>query len=115
MRGCVFGLIGLAAAGRIYDPELPCLEECRRQLPAVGAMGDKLITAVWNAVLGTLYSSPANDAKTFAHCRANSLRCHTMLSPYVLQNLRAAVQSVIAHGIPGDVVELGVWRGGGSY
>ena len=37
---------------------------------------------------------------------------HTMVGHKRLQNVRMALEAVVADGIPGDFVELGVWRGG---
>jgi O-methyltransferase len=38
----------------------------------------------------------------------------TMVGAKRLQNLRACVESVLRDGVPGDLVETGVWRGGAS-
>jgi O-methyltransferase/demethyldecarbamoylnovobiocin O-methyltransferase/8-demethyl-8-(2,3-dimethoxy-alpha-L-rhamnosyl)tetracenomycin-C 4'-O-methyltransferase len=37
---------------------------------------------------------------------------HTMVGARRLANLRACVESVLADGVPGDIIETGVWRGG---
>jgi Macrocin-O-methyltransferase (TylF) len=37
---------------------------------------------------------------------------HTMLSLKRLDNIQACVEDVLAHGVPGDLIETGVWRGG---
>jgi O-methyltransferase len=39
-------------------------------------------------------------------------RAHTMVGLKRLANVRACVESVLADGIPGDLIETGVWRGG---
>ena len=39
-------------------------------------------------------------------------RAHTMIGQKRLANVRALTESVIGNGIPGDLVETGVWRGG---
>jgi hypothetical protein len=39
---------------------------------------------------------------------------YTMTSPERLEAVRSAVRYVVAAGIPGDIVECGVWRGGSS-
>jgi len=36
----------------------------------------------------------------------------TMIGPKRLANLRACVETVLADGVPGDLIETGVWRGG---
>jgi O-methyltransferase len=38
----------------------------------------------------------------------------TMMSRDRLDNIQACVESVIADGVPGDLIETGVWRGGGA-
>lgn len=38
----------------------------------------------------------------------------TMIGMKRLQNVRDAVRTVIEEGLPGDIVETGVWRGGAS-
>ena len=42
--------------------------------------------------------------------------CHefTMTPPERAYNLYLAVRHVLGHGVPGDVVECGVWRGGSA-
>jgi Macrocin-O-methyltransferase (TylF) len=39
-------------------------------------------------------------------------RAHTMIGLKRLANVRECVESVLADGIPGDLIETGVWRGG---
>src|SRR5687767_4713413 len=36
----------------------------------------------------------------------------TMSGLYRLENVQACVEDVIAKGVPGDLIETGVWRGG---
>ena len=38
----------------------------------------------------------------------------TMIGTARLDNLRACVESVLADGVPGDLIETGVWRGGST-
>jgi O-methyltransferase len=38
--------------------------------------------------------------------------CYTMLGQKRLENVEFAVRTIIEEGIPGDLVECGVWRGG---
>jgi O-methyltransferase len=40
------------------------------------------------------------------------LFAHTMIGMQRLSNLQACVEDVIQRGVPGDVIETGVWRGG---
>ena len=40
------------------------------------------------------------------------LQAHTMIGMRRLDNLQACVEEVLAKGVPGDLIETGVWRGG---
>ena len=37
---------------------------------------------------------------------------HTMVGRKRLDHLQAAVETVLREGVPGDLIETGVWRGG---
>ena len=39
---------------------------------------------------------------------------HTMIGLRRLDNLQECIQDVLARGVPGDLIEAGVWRGGAS-
>jgi O-methyltransferase len=52
------------------------------------------------------------DFDTRAIAVINRVRAHTMTSPERLYALIQAVRHIAAAGIPGDVAECGVWRGG---
>src|SRR5881394_3448448 len=39
-------------------------------------------------------------------------QAHTMIGIKRLDNLHFCVQDVLARGVPGDLIETGVWRGG---
>ncbi|MGI8847275.1 MAG: TylF/MycF/NovP-related O-methyltransferase [Candidatus Dormibacteria bacterium] len=39
---------------------------------------------------------------------------HTMIGLRRLDNLQTAVEDVLARGVPGDLIETGVWRGGAT-
>ncbi len=41
-------------------------------------------------------------------------RAHTMIGLKRLANVRECVESVLADGVPGDLIETGVWRGGAT-
>jgi len=74
------------------------------------------ITRRLGRVLGTPPADP-NFRKDFDpdFVRLLSLvRPFTMTSPERLYGLREAVSYVLREGIPGDLVECGVWRGGSS-
>ena len=98
---------------RMTSAFTPCDAACKEKLPPISALGRGFLNTIQHAVLGTLYKSPG-DGFTFRSCKTErSLPCHTMLTPYSLANFANAVEYVVANGIAGDVVELGVWRGGG--
>ena len=75
---------------------------------------------IQKCLLNTIYEDPAQDpwsAKTFdADKRAGGLdwplMAHTMIGQQRMDNLRHCVESVLADGVPGDLVETSVWRGG---
>lgn len=46
--------------------------------------------------------------------RDRPLFAQTMIGLKRMRNLRAAVETVIAEGVPGDLIEAGVWRGGAA-
>ena len=39
-------------------------------------------------------------------------RAHTMIGFKRLANIRTCVETVLDDGVPGDLIETGVWRGG---
>ncbi len=39
---------------------------------------------------------------------------HTMIGLKRLGNTQSCVESVLADGVPGDLIETGVWRGGAT-
>ena len=41
-------------------------------------------------------------------------RAHTMIGLKRFRNLQACVETVLADGVPGDLIETGVWRGGAT-
>ena len=46
--------------------------------------------------------------------RDRPMYAHTMIGMHRMRNLRAAIETVISEGIPGDLIEAGAWRGGAS-
>src|SRR5271167_3256979 len=41
-------------------------------------------------------------------------RAHTMIGIPRLKNIQYCVEHVLSHGVPGDLIETGVWRGGAT-
>lgn len=39
---------------------------------------------------------------------------HTMIGAKRLNNLQHCIEDVLSHGVPGDLIETGVWRGGAT-
>jgi O-methyltransferase len=54
------------------------------------------------------------DAQTRREGRDWPSRAYTMIGLKRLNNLQYCIQDVIAHNIPGDLIETGVWRGGAT-
>jgi hypothetical protein len=72
------------------------------------------------ALLNTLYEdAQLTGTKTFdAKKREVGLdwpsEAHTMIGRKRLDHLQFALETVLAEGVPGDVIETGVWRGGAT-
>ena len=54
------------------------------------------------------------DAEKRMNGRDRPFNADTMVGVKRLENIRHAVRTVLQEGVPGDLVETGVWRGGGS-
>ena len=79
-----------STAGRLYTPVRALLE--RRNLVVVQRV-------------------PAATREAGEYWPASA---ETMLSPARLDNIQACVTQVIEDGVPGDLIETGVWRGGAT-
>lgn len=111
----------------------PCsAEECRAQLPKMAPSAERLLRLVRDSVSGVL--GAAYTGSCFNGPRGVGLECPKDRMPYReharrrgndwppfgltmqgtirLDNLRSAIESAIASGVPGHVAEFGVWRGG---
>ncbi len=74
------------------------------------------------------HSTPWKRARTFAYEQVNRVlgraglalvathmgHRETMTDPISLTNIQECVRSVVREGVPGDLVETGVWRGGSA-
>jgi hypothetical protein len=54
------------------------------------------------------------DERIRAEGRDWPARAHTMIGLKRLANLRMCVETILEDGIPGDLIETGVWRGGAT-
>jgi len=83
---------------------LPLLKKC-------------LLDNIYGSVVEAWGTSPRGSLAS-AHDVENGtfwpLRAHTMIGSKRLDNLQMAFETVLRDGIPGDLVETGVWRGGAS-
>ena len=52
------------------------------------------------------------EAKYYGHLWPS--RAHTMIGIPRMNNIRHCVEHVLSHGVPGDLIETGVWRGGAT-
>jgi 2-polyprenyl-3-methyl-5-hydroxy-6-metoxy-1,4-benzoquinol methylase len=89
--------------------------------PPSGGKAHALFLALMKkALLNTLYEdAQLTGAKTFdAKKREVGLdwpsQAHTMIGRKRLDHLQFALETVLAEGVPGDVIETGVWRGGAT-
>lgn len=60
------------------------------------------------------YSQARRDGQNYRLPRGFGVYSHTLLGTARLDNIEQLVASVLAEDVPGDLVEAGVWRGGGS-
>lgn len=82
---------------------------------------DLYLDLLAKSLTGTLYEKePDHDNPNIARFVA-AFTMHYIRGPAVtmlprkrLQNIRRCVETVVQDGVPGDVIETGVWRGGGS-
>ena len=79
---------------------------------------DLLIRALTNTIYEDPNEAPWGPAGFDAGARGDGSdwprTAHTMIGRKRLENLRDCVRTVIADGVPGDLVETGAWRGGAS-
>ena len=108
-------------------------EPARPDLPAADLYIDLLKRCVSNAIYdddldlmqGTKTLDPATgkyvvldpqkpDESSKHYGRVWPSRAHTMIGVPRLDNVRYCIETALAEGIPGDLIETGVWRGGAS-
>jgi O-methyltransferase len=69
---------------------------------------------VGRADLATDYPRVPFDAKTRAEGREWPVEAETMIGLKRLDNIQQCVTDVLEQGVPGDLIETGVWRGGAT-
>ena len=80
-------------------------------------MSDLYLELMKRALMG--YISNTNDhlaerERDDGMCSSTLQDAHTMIGRKRLNNLQYQVETVLRDGIPGDLIECGVWRGGAS-
>ncbi len=79
-------------------------------MPSIGGFVQRVLLRAGYSLV-RINSVPRDlDMKTRELCR--TVRPYTMTSPERIFALRQSVQYIVQHGIQGDVVECGVWKGG---
>lgn len=85
-------------------------------MTAVGLYGDLLVRAIANTIYGDDPQDPWSGGVYKEGLRGEGRdwpgRAHSMIGVKRLQNLRELTEQALAEGIPGDLIETGVWRGG---
>ena len=116
-------LLSTASAQRAQQPPLAQLAFEYAPTPA------RLLRVLEGALVGTLFSEQAGTCGGGpGGCALGQVQPfvasarrgghdwppigHTMVGELRLQNMREAVEAVVRLGVPGDIAELGVWRGG---
>ena len=94
----------------------PCeAAECSSRLPQLSTTATRHLRHIYASVMGFSDDATDEDIKTGINRTVHNPQ-YTMLPPSGLDNFRSAIEFVVANGVGGDVVELGVWRGGlGMY
>ena len=66
------------------------------------------------AIESSNFQGHSFDEKTRTEGRDWPLVAHTMIGLKRLDNLKFCIEDVLARGVPGDLIEAGVWRGGAT-
>lgn len=98
--GLYLDLLMRCVTNSIYDDDLDTMRGTFRKDPQTG----RLIGA----------EPAAADSKRKFLGGIWPTRAHTMIGIPRLENLQLCVETVIGEGVPGDLIETGVWRGGAS-
>jgi hypothetical protein len=93
------------------------------ETPPAVSIGDEYIELVKRCVLNSIYRDsawirPEETASYSAERRQDGrdwpVSAHSMIGRFRLDNVHACVDDVLAHDVPGDLIETGVWRGGAT-
>lgn len=98
--GLYIDLLKRCVTNSIYDDDLDTMRGSFRKDPNTG----KLVGA----------EPAAADPKRKFLGGIWPTRAHTMIGIPRLENLQRCLETVIREGVPGDLIETGVWRGGAS-
>lgn len=87
---------------------------------AADAIRDAYIDLLAKVVTNKIYEDPSvhpnHDNRFVGKLRENGHDwpqvAHTMIGGRRIGNLRHAIETVLAEGVPGNLIETGVWRGG---
>ena len=86
----------------------------RKPIDSLYGAGKKLIAAKGLELVRVIPSDPLGYLES-GHAASNRMEdAETMIGTRQLDNLQFCITDVIQNGVPGDVLEAGVWRGGAS-
>lgn len=106
-----------------YDRMMGWVEKCLNFLPLFRELHrarDCYLSLIEACLAGTIYEDPPLTVlglTEFVHLHREygwdwPSKAHTMIGVKRLSNLRTLTERVIRNGVPGDLMETGVWRGG---
>jgi len=98
--GLYIDLLKRCIGNYVYDDDLDLLSARKVVDPATGGL---------TSLEGVTFD---RDAKFYGKIWPS--RAHTMIGMPRLDNLQYCVEEVIRAGVPGDLIETGVWRGGAA-
>ncbi|MFN0085045.1 MAG: TylF/MycF family methyltransferase [Blastocatellia bacterium] len=108
MKRCLTNWIYGEAEARLFE---------RQREVGLAPAANGLSRNTWNAIEQVRRDIEAQDRFDPA-LRAEGLdwppTAHTMIGLKRLENIQFCVESALANGIPGDLIETGVWRGGAT-
>lgn len=106
-RDLYIDLIKRCVANTIYDERDFAFVRGR------GPVGRSMVRAIEAVGLRLAHAKPQAMQKR-AGGLDNDPHAHTMVGLVRLDNIQRCVEDVLADGVPGDLIEAGVWRGGSA-